>query len=897
MRCLHCKQRLNVFKSLTGSSFCSQEHKKLYEAGQANTAFERLLEFVEQDAKPSPGKAKPSSPAAKPSRQPAQHAPLAPPETQKVAGNAERASDPGPEPPVAGFLLEPIAPPVLSASSEVNAKFEILESSFPPPAPALPSFKIEIAPTDLQNLASEPPEEKPAVAAEEKPAVLAEEKPAVAADASPPPLASLFSPSLAAIDAPMASMELPSVGPVRPRAIDPAAPSPQNCPPVLSAPPVLFSSDPRGLQPSVHAAVDTPGFSNLARLNPLQREPRTASEQVQTSSVKTGVPTLSQPDAVELSVLPQAKLGRDDSDVSWTVDMNDALTLGGNVSALPAHSPQPRGSLGVSAVRGPILAGVQDVSGFSQPLVFPARVKYHASAMHWPAPRFAGAYLPPAVFANLKIAQGDSPAAMAMNGSVTRVGVARAVRQPQTPSSRLANALGSSETLNQVFADVQIGPVPEAYAISSAQPAQPECVTPLVESTAPESAAGLAPLVTPTNVTIRESDTAAAAGITEVTKPAPVSGPLSVPDVPASRRSVAIGISRTVRKVPAQIQAKDGSRDCAILPARPARLDCLLPAILRSIETWLRSAVASVGWFHESDCPGQAFPSAGSATRLFSIRFAPESVQMDVPAIACDRTVRRVALDVCEGKSELAKSELEAQRLARARPSGSSPLSLVALPRPGLVPLAVRYVANLNQFTSVANPAKPGAIPPGAASASADDHNPTITLPQFAGSGLSLASRLSSQAAFNSPPIGPSDQRDGGAGSHPRPSPVRVQPASMLVLPGSSIPVRRLRWVVSRRWATVVSPSLPKQDHVQSSSSEDGSLPSLPALADVLRVDPAVTRVSAILRLNPRRPPISLEIGAQPPACGVPAANALPRRRGPKLPVVRPQLDGPIAHR
>src|SRR5215467_11902658 len=70
MRCRYCNERLNLFKSLAGSSFCSKEHQKLYEEAEANKGLERLLEFVEKDAKS--GKARPAAPpdAAPPTAKP-----------------------------------------------------------------------------------------------------------------------------------------------------------------------------------------------------------------------------------------------------------------------------------------------------------------------------------------------------------------------------------------------------------------------------------------------------------------------------------------------------------------------------------------------------------------------------------------------------------------------------------------------------------------------------------------------------------------------------------------------------------------------------------------------------------------------------------------------------------
>ena len=263
--------------------------------------------------------------------------------------------------------------------------------------------------------------------------------------------------------------------------------------------------------------------------------------------------------------------------------------------------------------------------------------------------------------------------------------------------------------------------------------------------------------------------------------------------------------------------------------------------------------------------------------------------------MAYNRTTRRLALEVCEWKAEPSTSEREAQRLARSRPTGTSPLSMVALPQLCVTPIAVRHVANLSQLSPIANPAQRGTVQTAAACTSAGELNPLMALPQPTGLGLSFAFGLSFHAFLKSLSVQTADRKNAAAASGPCPSPLRVQPASMLVLPGLSLPVSSIRWGASGRWAIVASARPPKMDQVQVSPSEQSSLSSPHCLTDGLRVDPAVNREFTTLRLTPQRPAISLDLGAQTSAHGVPAANALPRRRGPKLPVVTPQLDGLIA--
>jgi hypothetical protein len=994
MRCRYCNQRLNLFKSLSRSSFCSHEHQKLYEEAEANKGFERLLQFVEKDPKSGPGKpvaAPASSPFTKADKQeakpdpPSAPVPPAAPVPQTVAAMAsDRSSEPAvPDPPIAGFLLAPIAP-AATDSGNVNPNFEVLEAGFPAAPAALPSVRFELAVTDVQKLGDlQKPEEEP-----------------------PPPLASwlatTLNPVLSAMDVAAATVEVPSVDSVRPRTMGLTMPAADNLPlapvapptafsgdssglqpaiqvvidtrdfrnlarlnplqrevrtssetaqwpaeksvvSVLSrplpaiAPPMVFSGDASGLQPAIQAVIDTKDFRNLARLSPLQREVRTSSETAQWPAAESVVLVLSRPDALELDAAPEAKAGtglnigmteaaraqqlpvalgssaiprmtpsvqtrRDalQSDgflkamagIGVTLGMSGSVNrtgVGRNVSAPAALPPRLCFTLRPSEVQGTILAKVQRTRDPDLPAILPRRFEPNLS--RGPAqPPAVAAGLSRRSFAALKIDQADRAAAIVMNGAMTRAEVARHVRQPQPQPSRLVNSLGSIEILNRVVAGVQNTPDPPDCAIAPAMRVQRECVQP-VETAPPVSPTGIRPVVAPSNLTISESDTPLAVGITNAKKPADVSSPLFIPQVSASRRSFKIGMNRTARKVPAQVQARDASISCAISPARQALRDCLLPAILWSAETWLKSAIASVGWFHESDCSMPAFPSGAPAARLFSIRFQVALFSTDVPVLGFDRVVHSLVQNACEWKTGLPAKEQEALRLARSQPARTSPLSLVTKPRPLGTRLAARYIRSLNQFNSIANRGTRGVAPSAAASASADEHQPIIALPKSTPFGLAFAFRLLSSAALKSPPVEPAEHKNTQAGSRPRPSPLRIQPASMLILPGWAIPVGGIRWRASGGWATIASPSLPKQTDIQVSSSAETSLSSLRCLADALRVDSAVTQEFMTLRVNPRPPSISLDLGAQTSAPGIVAANALPRRRGPKLPVATSQLD------
>jgi hypothetical protein len=276
------------------------------------------------------------------------------------------------------------------------------------------------------------------------------------------------------------------------------------------------------------------------------------------------------------------------------------------------------------------------------------------------------------------------------------------------------------------------------------------------------------------------------------------------------------------------------------------------------------------------------------ASRVFSVRFEPEPFFMDVPTLGFDRAVRRSAFEVRESRG--AEGEREAQKLVSSRSSRTSPLSLVTKPQPLSVRLPVRYLAKLNRFTTMVNVAAQG-VSTSAASASPDEHQPILALPQFTASRLSLTFRLSTQTAMKSPRVEATGQKDTDAASPPHPSPLRVQPASMLVLPGSSISVNGIRWQATSEWAIVASPSLANRGDVQVSASVETSVSSLRSLHAALRIDSGVIEGSATLRLNPEPPAISLDLGRQTSAPGVASANALPRRSGPKLPVVTSKLE------
>ncbi len=1082
MRCRYCNQRLNVFKSLSGSSFCSKEHQKLYEEAEANKGLERLLQFVEKVPKPGTGKAIPA-PAAKAEEKPVQSAAPVPPAAPVAAAPipqtiAAKPPDTPREQPIASFLLDRIAP-AAGALAGLNANFEIIKGDFPASPAVLPSFKFEIAATDLQAPAEEPP-----------------------------PLASWSNPEPMALDAAL-SVELPSVGSVRPHAPDFAMPGPDNRAPVLEGRPLLPVSDALGLQISLQGQFDARDFANLAGLNLLPREVGIPGEMVQLAAAKPDVTVLPSPPAVEgrpllpvndaaglqlalhllprevqaagkIAQLPAAKfdvavlpsppalegpphlpvndaaglqlalqllprevraageivqLAAAKSDVAVLpsppaldgrphLPLNDAAGLqlalqasfdtevfanlarlntlprdvralskitqmpaaksdgailpsplalegrallpvsdapglqlalnplprevrgpskitqlpaaksdvavlpspvvleliksqvkesaaahfigtsaamtrtgvGRKVSAPRARAPQLLATLRSSGVRSPIPQSFEEELGIGQRAIPPARLEQKAAPA--PALRSSGAQFPPVAaglsrqaFAAWEVEQCNTASSINMQRAMTRTGVARAVSQPEAQHFALLNVLRSIEILNRVFADVQNTSIPARFPISVAICAQREPAVPQLESANARFAAVVAPAITPRNLAIRESDTTRAVGIIDTHKPADIVSPLFMPAVLAFRRPLTIGISRAARKVPPQIQTQQSFQTCTVSPIRQRPPDCLLPVLLWSAETGLGSAIASSGWFQEGDCVVESFPSAEPAPRVFSVRFKSESFRRDLPTLACDQTVRRLVIEACESTSKFAEGEREAQRLVSSRPSGASPSKLVAKPRPLVAPLAVRYIVKLNRFTSMISRAASGVASGSSISSFPDEHQPVIALPRITDSGWRSVVCVFSPAALQPPRIRAADQSNREGRSRPHPSPLRIQPASMLVLPGLSLRHSGIGWRANRGWAIVACASLEKQGNIKVPPGEETNLLSLRNLQEAVRVESGSIPGSATLQLSPKPPAISMEVGAGTSSPGVPSANALPRRRGPKLPVVSSQPD------
>ena len=812
MRCRYCKEKLNIFKSLAGSSFCSPEHRKLYEEAEANKGFERLLQFVEKDGKGSAGPAKaPVKPLAQPDTPPVVPEPVAAPEPV-VSAHVERAPDAAAEPPVAEFFREKIAPVAVSAPSRLEPNFEALEPDFPGESPALPSFKFEIA-------AAVPEASVPEKSSGEW----------------PPQLASWSHTARTAVDTTQPPTAIPSVGSVRPRTIALSVPSPVTRSSAAAVPPLLCGSQSAGLEVRVQALIDTRDIANLALLNALPRQARTVTENSTQGPADPGLAALPQAGALQ-TLLPSAQKGRE-----TTLGMSGAMARAGIGRSV--SPPVPR----------------------------------------WPATRLALSQLTRPGF--LKVDRGDGFSAVAMNGVMTRSGVARALRQPRASAKMVTGTLGSNQVLNQVVPEIQNAPGMQQCRITPARPAQRECIVPASNASAPGVISGLAPAGDRRKVTIQECDTPAG-GIRDVITPAVVSSPLFIPDIPAFRPFTGIALNRAIRRVTAQAQTNDRAQHCQGSPARSKQRDCLFPAILWTSKTWLPSAIASVTWFHESDCISPAFPSAAAATSRRPLRFAPEPHRIQAPQMACDRRSRHFTLSACEWK-------LEVQGLARSRFLAPSPLSLVTRPRPCITLLAARSIATLTRFSSIANAAQRGPAASPATSALTAEHMQMAALPGLPRS-LGAGVRSPVYAAVKWIPIGPAGPQGTGVADRPQPSPLRVQPASMLVMPRLSITVRRTRWAAKARWATVASPRQSRHDAIQLLSSEETSLPALRSLADALTLDGTAVRDSAALRLHPGRPAISMELGAQTPAPGVLAANALPRRRGPTLPLAAPRLNESI---
>jgi hypothetical protein len=869
MRCRYCNQRVNLFKSLAGSSFCSQDHQKLYEEAQANNAFERLLQFVEKEPKPRAGK-----PVTQPKL----------PVPQVVPEQPEPHTIPGrptvPDPPAAGFLISRIAPPA-DASSQTAINPEILESVFPTRSPALPCFKPD-GPKD-------------------------------ATIEAPPPLASWSHVSLFETDSAKTSCELPSVDSVRPRSITMTVPSPDNPPGAPKVPASVLVSDRSGLQLAIQTALDNRVSANLARLNPLPQEGRSiqgvAPSQMDNRplapqplrdggrlpvAIQAGLDKRELANLWQLSPMPRlaravqenaprlaAKSLMADLTLSQTLDLS-VLTpakaaseialgmsafmvrtgVGRGVAAPAANRPHLSSSLSTSAVSCLVVATVQGVSGRGRSAVLTDQLgpgACNSPAMPWPGVQASASGLNLAVSANLKLDLSDRAAALGMHDAIARYGVARAVRPPQVTPSLQVNALGSNRNLNQVSIGLQPAQISPGYSISNARLRQRQCLAPGTEPPVPthlrmdRSTASRA-------LSIRERDTSVVAAIKDAMKPATASGRLLITAPLPNHNIVTISIDREARNVAIQVQEQHSFPVPAISPTRYALPECLLPAVLWWAETSLRSAVASIGWFHERDWAVQAIQPGAPASRLLVVRWASPWSFQAVPAIASNGLTRRLPMEACEWNPE-------AQRLSRSVPSRTSPLSLVARPQPGATRLAARSVAILRQFTSIVNPVRRGVAAPPAASAFHEEHKPVMALPQFS-SGLPLAFRVSYTASPKYPAVDPSGQKNPGSVLRSQPSPVRAQPASMLVLPGMAAPWLGVNW----------PPGGKRVDEFMKFSTEQDTFSSIELLAAALRDDS-------------RRASISSASGAQTAPPRVPPANALPRRSGPKLPVTTPQID------
>ena len=807
MRCRYCNQRLNFFKSLSGSSFCSHEHQKLYEKAQANTAFERLLEFVEKEDKPAAGPAKPAAPTAEPPAVAVPHEAEAVPRqiepaipaAKPVQAESPVAKAQEQEPPVAAFLFGPIAAPAQSTLPQAN--FEIQAPDIAPPVPALPAWSAAI-------LADEP-DQAASASAEAGPVDLS----------SPPPLASWSAFSLVGIDTPQASSQVETVGPVRPRAATleiPSAQNPQSAPPAAS---FLISQ--------AVSVADNRDMAQLARLIPLQPEARSPNFAEQPALTGKNVAALAQANRMELSAF----------------------------SSMAASSPS------------------------APPAVLLARLQYLLPSLQDELKGSARPTLRARTVADFKLDQSEKRAPVAMHPSMTRAVAARAVRQPQLNGRMASSALHKTGSVTGVSAGVQNIGGPKDYAISPSLIPPRECIVPAVRSQAAAIRARLASLAAHAKFRLRENDRSAAVGSPEVPERFALPSPRS-PAVCTFPGSVGLGRGLVARIEAARVQAQDGSRDCAISPARPARQECLLPGIAASTKTRVPAAGVSSGWFQQTDSRTQSFQAGAPAERRLLVRFAPLGGRTCRPAIAFLRTARRLVFETREWKAEQ-------EKLEHSRPSGTSPLALVVRPQMGIQRAAVQPGIAFREFASIASPAQRGPGPPDAACVSSEEAKLTISLPGSANSQWRCAFLISRMLAAKSLAARPTDGPDAAIFVQ-SPAAFRVQPASMLVLPQSHTPSVKAKRVSSVGWATVSAASPPYENPAGVASSEECSLPSLRRLSDALRIegeDPAP-------RLNPSQSAMSLESGIQTSPLGVPAANALPRRRGPQLPVVKAQLGG-----
>ena len=869
MRCRYCNQRLNLFKSLAGSGFCSKEHQELFEKSQAETAFSRLLEFVEKDAKPSRPGAKHTATSKAP---PSPEVPAEPEAAESVAmtplgGDAS-------EPPAPGFFPEPAATPVGAGILPVRATGEIAEFGFSAQRPALPTVRIELqkieptrndseqtvvgaieqplvpvlhaVPRDFAapvTFTSAPALSEPVAVERLVPETVAADL-AIVGPPTPPVLACLAGP-VPEIKNWQAQTALSSIRAVRPRSLDPRVPSFENDLPAEIRRASLLARDSWSV-PGVNQETRLP---NLARLTPIPGEIR--------SEIGSGSAFRPSETPALGSALPQ----------TGTADLAASLDL----SAYNRTVPPAISTIGavIRAVLGSTRASLRH-----QPRPSPGRV---LRASHSEA-----AELPPIVAKSQESA--GNPAAPAANRTIPASRFAKAILPSAATAFEFTGKVESPRVLCPVQIEMQDVEASHAPALLSFTPPPRPCLMPRNTTRARRFSAAtsalLAPQEFPAKGVLRYSDFAVPP------EPPPVlASQLRRPDLYGSSRELVVCADRNSRPIPGGVRTGEIPPQ-SISAARLNPRASVLPAAQKPAAISLASSSHALQpGVDTQDCSPRPFQAGAQTQRTGRVRLASATFHPDKPVVVSEPAARQFTIEAF-GSADRRTRERNSDGISPCKPSAPRPLGLVARPRPRSVPISERHPANADRFTAIALAARTAAAGKLSLSPSIEDPNHATLLPQSADPVVALASPLLPDpvlTAFSVSTAVPNARR---APIAPTPTPQRVQPASMLVLPGSLLAYgANFTWVKRAGWATIIAngPGRERDGGLESSS--------LISFANALRVDPSSPQPSSELRLNPQRSAILLILGGKTRVPQVVAASALPRRRGPQLPSAAAQLD------
>ena len=799
MRCRYCNRRLNILKSLTGSPFCSKEHQGLFERSQAETAFSRLLEFVEKDAKPAPAPAKTGTPESAP--QPVLSAPA---EAQPAEQFSQPKTAADEAPAEAGFLAEPVAPMAGAELRPAAAVVEIAPLEFSAKPSGLASLRVEPRETEYAAQASGAAPEYPV----------------------PPPVSPIFDSSPEVIKTCKAPPEIQSMSAVRPRAISPCVP--------------FFKS---GLEESRQSA---PAFTAVLAIGPVNQATAVAS----------------------LARLEYAgnEVGTAISKAEWQKPAFHGTSWIGQPKWRAFVELNYRAEASrVMRMVGPVIRAVlgrTHISASSIPAMQPKLCKPGQAS---------GAELP------LMNAQPVSPVGK-INTATNAEDVTKAIRQPPAGKlQRITSSLKTSPARGSIVARLQEADAKCQADTSEVRAAQSNYVMPRALPSVPAHSAPASPLMMPCEPLPAEDASGALRG---PARAAVIGSPICVPNGADQAHSPAIAFESAARGVLPGIQSID-TPACASVPARFAQQAARV-SNTRHIE-WPKKASMSAGNAFLSDMDArdrvaQGFPSEVQAAYRTAMLLAQAEFDLANPVVGTSDVTQEVALERVDWQSR--------RGLSHSKPAPPSPLSLVALPKRYIVGMGQRRLARVRQFSGITNAAKPSLADKKAEPGSHSERAPVVALPRFMHSGVVL--HFSFHRDAKTLPI-LAAERKSAAGGDRNPSPLRMQPASMLVLPEFSIPFRNIQWQATTGWATI-TPRLSRNDDQQVvSSHQDRAMPSLERLADALRVDSGTAPQG--FRAQVQRVAMLLDLRIKPSAKDITPAHALPRRTGPRLPVVKARLN------